>query len=117
MRTVALIAGVLAAGLVAASSLHAQPLRYWGKQPGAATGFIELGDREYYAVEAGTEIPAWGRVKQVDEFHLVVEQVRSESEKGQLRQRGAMVYDVLEIHILRQDLHHLQGESLRAPRR
>src|SRR6266571_2325212 len=100
MKSIALMAGVLAAGLVSATSLEAQPLRYWGKQPDAAVAVIELGDQEYYQVQPGTEIPRWGRVKDVSESRLVVQQARTEAEKRRLRERGLLVYDVLEIHIV-----------------
>ncbi len=117
MRTIALIAGVLAGALLAAPSVEAQPLRYWGKQPGAGTGWIDLGPRGYHEIEPGTEIPGWGRVKEVTNSRLVVEQMRTEAEKLSLRERGLLVYDVLEIHVLREDLRHLQPVSLPRPHR
>jgi hypothetical protein len=111
MKSIALIAGVLASVLAFASSGAAQPpLSYLGKPaasaPDSATGLIELGHGAYYEVGPGTEIPAWGRVKEVNESHLVLEQVRAEAEKRQMRQLNVMAYDVLEIHILRHDLRH-----------
>ena len=117
MKRIALIAGVLAAVLVFASAGDAQPpLSYLGKQAASATGLIELGLGAYYEVEPGTEIPTWGRVKEVNDAHLVLEQVRAEAEKLQMRQLNAMVYDVLEIHILRHDLRHPASNRLPGPR-
>lgn len=118
MKTAALIAGALTMGLVSASPGEAQQLRYWGKQqPEAATGWIELGHQQYYEIGAGTEIPAWGRVKEIGGDRLVVEQVRTEAEKLRLQEQGALVDDVLEIHILREDLRHPQGGSPSGPGR
>lgn len=114
MRAITLITQVLAAGLAFASSADARELRYWGKQDAiATTGVIELGVGEYYEVGVGTEIPKWGRVTDLDGDHLVVVQVRTEAERRELRERGVLVYDVLEIHIPRQDLHHLHQPTRR----
>jgi hypothetical protein len=116
MRTIALIAGVLSAGLVAASPGAGQELRYWGKQAGTASGRIEMGHGAYYEIGPGTEIPGWGRVKEVSESHLVVERVLTESQKSQLREQGAMVYDVLHIHIPNEDLRRPPPASIPRPR-
>jgi hypothetical protein len=116
MKRIALVVGVLAAILIFASPGAAQPpLSYLGRQT-SATGLIELGHGEYFEVGPGTEIPAWGRVKEVNDSHLVLEQVRAEAEKLQMRQLNAMVYDVLEIHILRHDLRHPTSDRLPRPR-
>ena len=113
----ALIPGVLAAGLAFASPGDTEQLRYWGKQPAVPRGWIELGHRQYYEIDAGTEIPAWGRVKEVADDRLVVEQARTEAEKLRLQEQGALVYDVLEIHVLHEDLRHPRSGGLRGPRR
>ena len=116
MTRIALLAGILAAALVVSPG-HAQPpLRYWGTQAGTATGLVELRHGEYYEVEPGMEIPGWGRVKDVSDSHLVVEQVRTEAEKRQLRARDAMAYDVLEIHVPRHDLRNPGWDGLHRPR-
>src|SRR5258706_6422613 len=81
MRTIALIVGVLGAGPVASAPGDAQEFRYWGKQADTATGWIEIG-RASYEIRPGTEIPGWGRVREVAESHLVGERVLTESEKG-----------------------------------
>ena len=113
MKSIMRIAGVLAAALIFASPGDAQPpLRYWGRQAASATGLIELGHGEYYEVGPGMEIPAWGRVKEVSESYLVVEQVRVEGEQRQMRELNAMAYDVLEIHVLRHDLRHPGRDGL-----
>ncbi len=117
MRTIALIAGVVAAWLISASPGGAQQLRYWGKQPGAATGSIELGHGQYYEVGAGTEIRGWGQVKEVGDAHLVVKQRLPEAEKDRLREQGWMPYDVLEIHIPREDLRFPSRVGPRRPHR
>ncbi len=117
MKTIMLIAAVLAAAFATGSPGRADQLRYWGKPPEAANGWIELGHRQYYEIGAGTDIPAWGRVKEVGDDLLVVEQVPTESEKRGLQEQGAVVYDVLEIHIPREDLRHPRWGSTHGPRR
>lgn len=106
MKAVALIAVMLATGLISISSGHAQQLRYWGQSPGAAKGWIEFGPGKYYEIAPGVEIPGWGRVKAVSDSRLIVEQVLIEEQKERLRDQGAMVYDVLEIHIPHEDLRY-----------
>jgi hypothetical protein len=39
--------GVLAPALTLTTPAHAQPLQYWGKQPHARTGWIELGNERF----------------------------------------------------------------------
>ena len=117
MKIVALITPILAAVLAFASRGDAEPLRYWGKPPEAAIGWIELGHGQYYEIGTGTDIPGWGRVKQVGVDRLVVEQVRTETEKRRLHERGALVTDVLEIHILREDLRQPQWGTPAGPHR
>ncbi len=107
MKAVALIAGGLAAGVAVTSPAYAQPLSYWGKSL-EGNGWIEFGHRQYYEIRAGTEIPAWGRVKEVHDDWLVVEQVRTGAEKDALRRKGLLVYDEVEIHIPREDLRRAQ---------
>jgi hypothetical protein len=113
MRAI-LMGTALAASLLLASPGDAQDLRYWGQRPETATAVIELGPRHYYEIVAGTEIPAWGRVKEVRDDRLVVEQERTETDKEALRQQGLLDYDVLEIHIPREDLRH--PEATASPR-
>ncbi len=43
MQRMAMTAGALALGLAFTVPVQAQPLHYWGKQPEALTGWIELG--------------------------------------------------------------------------
>ena len=109
MKAIMLISGALVAGLVSVSSGEVEQLRYWGKHPGATTGLIERGRGEYFVIEVGTEIPSWGLVKEVGDSDLVVEQVLTEAQKHRLRERGAMPYDVLQVHIPREDLRHPQS--------
>ena len=104
MNTIALLATLLAAALLVASPASADPLRYWGKDPGMPGGWIDLGEAGSFAVEAGTEIPGWGRVKAVTESHLVLERPLTGAEKLALREQDLLVYDVLEIHVPRRDL-------------
>jgi hypothetical protein len=117
MKLVALIVPILAAALAFASRGDAELLRYWGTPPEGAIGWIELGHGQYYEIGTGTDIPGWGRVKRVGVDHLVVEQVRTEVEKRRLHERGALVTDVLEIHVLREDLRHPRWEIPPGPRR
>ena len=112
MKSIGAVAPALAGVLIVTHAADADPLHYLGRQAASTTGFIELGHEEYYEVGPGTEIPAWGRVKEVQEFRLVVEQVRTEAEKRQTRELGAMAYDVLEIHVPRHDLRHPRREGL-----
>ena len=106
MRWMTTSVGALAFGLIFTAPVHGQPLQYWGKQPQALTGWVELGNEDYHEVGVGAELPGWGRVKEVHDDRLIVEQVRTESEKQRLQEQGALVYDVLQIHLLRQDLRH-----------
>ncbi len=112
MKSFVVVAAALAGVLIVTYAADAEPLHYLGRQAASTTGFIELGREEYYEVGPGTVIPEWGRVKEVQEFHLVVEQVRTEAEKRQLREPDTMAYDVLEIHVPRHDLRHPRRESL-----
>ena len=106
MRTILMVAAAVAAsGLAPVPSGGTEQLRYWGKEPGATAGVIELGPEHYYTVVAGTEIPSWGRVKEVGESSLELEQVLTENQKSDLRARGALVHDVFHIRIPREDLH------------
>jgi hypothetical protein len=93
--------------LGAAAGGEAQSLQYWGREAEARWGWIKLGAGKAHAVEPGTEIQSWGRVKEVHDDRIVVERVVTEAEKRDLEARGALVYDVLEIHILREDLRQL----------
>jgi hypothetical protein len=113
--TVATIAAIAIAGAAAASAAAAEPLRYLGKESRSATGWIEFGHGRYYEVGRGTEIPAWGRVTDIDDEHLVVESVATQWHKREARQRGALVHDILQIHIPRDDLRQPSAEPLPAP--
>ena len=110
MKFVPLLINTLAAGL-AVSAANAEPLRYLGKHSDSSTGVIELGHREY-SVKPGTEIPAWGRVKDVTDQHLVVEQTLTDDQKHHMREHGALPYDSLEIHVPREDPRHPRGYAL-----
>jgi hypothetical protein len=101
MRFVPLLISSLTVGL-AVSSANAETLRYLGKHQDRSTAVIELGPREYL-VNPGTEIPAWGRVKEVTDRHLVVEQEVTDDQKHHMREQGALPYDTLEIHVPRED--------------
>jgi hypothetical protein len=117
MKTLRSIVLLVALGLSSVSSGEAQQLQYWGREGGAPTGWIELGHERYYEVEPGTDISAWGRVKEVHDDRIVVEQVRTEAEKRELHEQGALVYDVLEIHILREDLRRFPSGGSAKQRR
>ncbi len=106
MKIMALL-GEIAAIVVSVSVCEAEPLKYLGRQGGVPTGWIEFGHEKYYEIGAGTEIPSWGHVVEVRDDRIVVEQVRTEAEKQDLEERGALVHDALEIHILREDLRVL----------
>ena len=111
MKTMALLGGI-AAAVVSVSLGEAEPLKYLGRQGEVPTGWIEFGHERYYEIGAGTEIPSWGHVKEVRDDRIVVEQVRTEAEKRGMEERGALVHDVLEIHILREDLRLLPATAL-----
>lgn len=104
MKTRAVIVGVMAAWLLSVSALEAQELRYWGKASGARTGRIELQPGQYYEVKEGDEIPGWGRVKEIGDRSLIVEQALTEADQESLRRQGMLAYEVLEIKILRTPL-------------
>jgi len=54
----------------------------------------------------------WDAVPAVRDDRIVVEQVRTEAEKRGMEERGALVHDVLEIHVLREDLRLLPSTPL-----
>jgi hypothetical protein len=107
MKFTLLLVSALTAGL-AVSPANAETLRYLGKHPDRSTAVIELGPREYF-VNPGTEIPAWGRVKEVTDQHLVVEQALTDDQKHHMREQGALPYDTLEIHVPREDPQRPRG--------
>ena len=111
MKIMALLGGTVAA-VVSMSLGQAEPLKYLGRQGEVPTGWIEFGHQQYYEIGAGTEIPSWGHVVEVRDDRVVVEQVRTEAEKRRMEERGALVHDVLEIHILREDLRLLPSAPL-----
>lgn len=94
---------VAALSLIAPATLPAQPLRYLGRLPGEPGGWIELGDRAHTDVRVGEHIPGWGRVKEIRDDRIVIEQHRTNAEKDEMARRGALPYDVLEIHVLRDE--------------
>jgi len=104
LRSIALSVAMV---LAAAAAGEAQSLQYWGREARAPAGWIQLGAGKVHAVEPGAEIPSWGRVKEVHDDRIVVEQTATEAQKRELEALGALVYDVLEIHILREDLRQL----------
>jgi hypothetical protein len=116
-RTAPVALAILIGSLAAASPARAEPLRYLGKEAGAPTGWIELGHGRYHEIGPGTKIPAWGIVKELSDERLVVELVRTEADKERARRQGALVHDVLELHIPRDDLRHPGADALAAPRR
>lgn len=107
MTSIMLIAA-MAAGFAVPAGGPTDHVRYWGRRAERAPGWIELGQGRYYEVQPGTEIPSWGRVKEVGEARLVIEQTRTPAEKRRLQQQGALVYDVLELWIPREDLRLLR---------
>jgi hypothetical protein len=113
MKIMALLGGIVAA-VVSVSLGEAEPFKYLGRQGEVPTGWIEFGHERYYEIGAGTEIPSWGHVVEVRDDRIVVEQVRTEAEKRGMEERGALVHDVLEIHVLREDLRFLPVPALPA---
>lgn len=116
MSRIMLIAGVLAVGLAPASPGDADELRYWGKQAGATTGWVEMESGQYHEVRQGTEISGLGTVKEISDSYLVVERARTEEEKNQSREAGALVYDIVEIVIPREGLRRIPTVSPLGPR-
>lgn len=112
MNTMLPLSGIVAVGAMFVSLGEAEPLKYLGREGAVPTGWIEFGSETYYEIAAGTEIPSWGRVKEVRDDRVVVERVHTEAEKQGMRERGALVHDVLEIHVLREDLRLLPLTSL-----
>ena len=111
MKIMALLGGI-ATAVVFVSLGEAEPLKYFGRQGEVPTGWIEFGHGRYYEIGAGTEIPSWGHVVEVRDDRIVVEQVRTEAEKQGMEERGVLVHDVLEVHILREDLRLLPLPAL-----
>jgi hypothetical protein len=112
MKIIARLGGLVTAAVVSVSLGEAEPLKYLGRQGEVPTGWIEFGHERYYEIGAGTEIPSWGHVVEVRDDRIVVEQVRTEAEKQGMEERGALVHDVLEIHVLREDLRLLPSTAL-----
>jgi hypothetical protein len=110
MKIASLASSSMVVWFVCVSVGHAEQLRYWGQpQPGAATGLIQLGASHYAGIEVGTEIPGWGRVTRMSDSYLVIEQVLTDAQRDALARQGAMVHDVLEIHVPREDQRRGQG--------
>jgi hypothetical protein len=112
MKIMVRLGGIVIAGVVSVSPGEAEPLKYLGRQGEVPTGWIEFGHEKYYEIGAGAQIPSWGHVREVRDDRIVVEQVRTEAEKQGMEERGALVHDVLEIHILREDLRLLPSTAL-----
>ncbi|MGH7324140.1 MAG: hypothetical protein ACREJ9_05770 [Candidatus Rokuibacteriota bacterium] len=93
--------------------VHAQELRYLGPNSSRPTGWIELSRGQVREVAVGEEIPGWGRVVEIAEMHLAVEQPVSEAEQDRLRSQGMATYEVLELRIPRADLGALPLPSPR----
>ena len=110
---IAMLSGIIIAWGIATSALGGETLRYWGTGPDPATGTIEIGKGRYERVTVGTEIPGWGRVTALTDSHLVVERVLSDLDKQELADKGAMVYDRIEMRFSREDL--LYGRPLPWP--
>jgi len=115
MKPAVLIAATLVVSAALSTTGQAGQLRYWGASTDASVGWIDLGDEQYYEVIAGSDIPAWGRVKEIRQDRLVVEHSLSDAEKARLRERNALVHDVFEIHIPRESLRNPRVESWRLP--
>lgn len=110
MKPRLLIAGTLMTWAALSNSGRAEQLHYWGARPDGSVGWIELGDKQYFEVTEGADIPGWGRVTEIREDRLIVEQLVSEAEKARLRESGALVHDLLVIHIPREDLRRPGGQ-------
>ena len=102
MGALRLVAVILLAGLGLPSPSDAQTVRYWGRQDGTSSGWLELAPDVYREVRPGTELPGIGRVKEVLDDSIVVEREATEAEKDAQYARGGLVHDVLEIHIIRE---------------
>ena len=99
MKIMARLGGIVIAGMVSVSLGEAEPLKYLGRQGEVPTWWIEFGHEQYYEIGGGTEIPSWGHVREVRDDRIVEE-------------RGALVHDVLETHILREDLRFLPSTPI-----
>jgi hypothetical protein len=115
MKSQVVIGGMFMAWAALPTPGHTDQLRYWGARPDASVGWIEVGDQRYYEVTEGTEIPTWGSVKEIREDRLIVERRLSEPEKARLRESGALVHDLFEFHIPREDLRHPIAQPWRGP--
>jgi hypothetical protein len=107
MKIAAPLGGIVIAGVLSVSLSEAQPLKYLGRQEAVPAGWIEFGHGMYHEIGVGTEIPPWGHIVEVRDDRIVVEQLRTEADKQRMKERGALVHDVLEMHILREDLRLL----------
>lgn len=92
-----LVISVLITSAVTAS---AQPIKYWGKNPGDATGVISPPGGPYQAVQVGADVPGLGRVKEITDDQITFEHYLSEDEKNQLRGQGYDVPDVVETQVM-----------------
>ena len=104
MNSRKIILGLIVLWLLSPVVLNAQEIRYWGKNPSGEKGGIEMSKGRYYEVGEGDSLGGWGKVKEVGEHHLILEQVLTDEDKERLESQGKMVYDVLEIHIVREDI-------------
>ena len=113
MKAIMIVAAGVAVELVPLPSGATEQLRYLGKEPGTTAGVIELGHEQYYTIAAGTQIPSWGRVKEVGDSSLTLERIVTEAQKSDLRERGALVHDVFHIQIPREDLEQIYSPGAR----
>jgi hypothetical protein len=60
-------------------------------------------------------IPDYGTVTQITDTHLIVERRLSDSEKEDLKRRGAAAYSVIETRIPREDLRLVIGPYADTP--
>lgn len=89
----------------------AQPLRYLGRAADVPGGVITLGGHAHDDIHPGTDVPGWGRVTDVRDDRIVIERIRTDAEKEEMARRGALPHDVLEIHVLRDELREPSGTS------
>lgn len=104
MKIAFAVCAVFALGMWSAPSAQPQALRYLGPDSSRPTGWIELAGEQAREVAVGEEIPGWGRVRDITETHLGIEQPVSEAEQARLRSQGMAAYEVLELVIPRADL-------------
>jgi len=93
---------VFAVGMPAAAG----ELKYLGKSTTPGRGHILHGGQAY-EVDRDTDIPGWGRVKDITETTLVVDYELTDADKEQIRAVGGAPHDVKRTLILRDDLRQI----------